>query len=275
MTVVVPILVGVLGASIGSFLNVVIYRVPRGLSVVTPPSACPACGTRIRAADNIPVLSWLLLRGRCRACRQPFSARYAVIELVTALAFAGLAALATPTILAAPSGAMAAGGVLELIALLWFAGIGIALAAIDLDTHRLPNALVLPSYVVLAALFGGSALLAGDGEAAARAAAGAGILFSLYFLLAVISPRGMGMGDVKLAGVIGLVLGWVGWSALAVGALAAFLLGGIVGVVLIALGRARRSTGIPFGPWMLGGAWVGILLGDPIARAYLALFGLD
>lgn len=83
------------------------------------------------------------------------------------------------------------------------------------------------------------------------------------------------MGDVKLAGVIGLVLGWVGWSALAVGALAAFLLGGLVGLALIVLGRARRSTGIPFGPWMLGGAWVGILLGDPIARAYLALFGLD
>lgn len=275
MTLVVPILVGVLGASIGSFLNVVIHRVPRGLSVVSPPSACPACGTRIRATDNIPVLSWLLLRGRCRACREPFSVRYAVIELVTALVFAGLAALAAPGILTAPTAALAAAAVLELIALLWFAGIGIALAAIDLDTHRLPDAIVLPSYGVLAALLGGAALLAGDGEAAARAAAGAGILFTLYLLLALISPRGMGMGDVKLSGVIGLVLGWVGWSALAVGALAAFLLGGLVGLALIVLGRARRSTGIPFGPWMLGGAWVGILLGDPIARAYLALFGLD
>jgi len=275
VTLVVPILVGVLGASIGSFLNVVIHRVPRGLSVVSPPSACPACGTRIRATDNIPVLSWLLLRGRCRACREPFSVRYAVIELVTALAFAGLAALAAPDIFTAPTAALAAAAVLELIALLWFAGIGIALAAIDLDTHRLPDAIVLPSYGVLAALLGGAALLAGDGEAAARAAAGAGILFALYLLLALISPRGMGMGDVKLSGVIGLVLGWVGWSALAVGALAAFLLGGLVGLALIVLGRARRSTGIPFGPWMLGGAWVGILLGDPIARAYLALFGLD
>jgi leader peptidase (prepilin peptidase)/N-methyltransferase len=275
MTLVVPLLVGVLGASIGSFLNVVIYRAPRGLSVVTPPSACPACGTRIRAIDNIPVLSWLLLRGRCRACRQPFSIRYAVIELVTALAFAGLAALAAPAILTAPDAATTAAAVLELIALLWFAGIGIALAAIDLDTHRLPDAIVLPSYPALAALLGGAALLSGDGEGAARAAAGAGILFALYLLLAIISPRGMGMGDVKLAGVIGLVLGWVGWSALAVGALAAFLLGGLAGLALIALGRARRSTGIPFGPWMLGGAWVGILLGDPIARAYLALFGLD
>lgn len=275
MTVVVPILVGVLGASIGSFLNVVIHRVPRGVSVVSPPSACPACGTRIRATDNIPVLSWLLLRGRCRACREQFSVRYAVIELVTALAFAGLAALAAPAILTAPTAALAAAAVLELIALLWFAGIGIALAAIDLDTHRLPDAIVLPSYGVLAALLGGAALLAGDGEAAARAAAGAGILFALYLLLALISPRGMGMGDVKLSGVIGLVLGWVGWAALAVGALAAFVLGGLVGIALIVLGRARRSTGIPFGPWMLGGAWVGILLGDPIARAYLALFGLD
>lgn len=275
MTLVVPILVGVLGASIGSFLNVVIHRVPRGVSVVSPPSACPACGARIRATDNIPVLSWLLLRGRCRACREPFSVRYAVIELVTALVFAGLAALAAPGILTAPTAALAAAAVLELIALLWFAGIGIALAAIDLDTHRLPDAIVLPSYGVLAALLGGAALLAGEGEAAARAAAGAGILFALYLLLALISPRGMGMGDVKLSGVIGLVLGWVGWAALAVGALAAFVLGGLVGIALIVIGRARRSTGIPFGPWMLGGAWVGILLGDPIARAYLALFGLD
>jgi len=275
MTVVVPVLVGVFGAAIGSFLNVVIYRVPRGVSVVTPPSACPQCATPIRPGDNIPVLSWLLLRARCRACSAPIAPRYAIVELVTALVFAGLAALSAPAILTASSVAESAAAVLELVALLWFAGIAIALTAIDLDTHRLPDRIVLPSYAVLAALLGTAALLTGDGEGAARAAAGAGILFAFYLALALISPRGMGMGDVKLAGVIGLMLGWVGWAALAVGALAAFLLGGLAAVALILARRARRTTGIPFGPWMLGGAWVGILLGEPIARGYLALFGLD
>lgn len=275
MIIVVPLLVGVLGAAIGSFLNVVIHRVPQGISVVTPPSACPQCAAPIRPLDNIPLVSWLLLRGRCRACAEPIPARYAIVELATALVFAGLAALAAPAIVSATSPAEVVAGTLELIALLWFAGIGIALTAIDLDTHRLPDRIILPSYGVLAVLLGGAALLTGVGEAAARAAAGAGILFAFYLALALISPRGMGMGDVKLAGLIGLVLGWVGWAALAVGALAAFLLGGLAAATLIVLRRARRTSGIPFGPWMLGGAWVGILLGEPIARAYLALFGLD
>lgn len=201
--------------------------------------------------------------------------RYAVVELMTALAFAALVALRLPLIAEAESPAALAASTLELVALLWFVAIAIALTAIDLDTHRLPDAIVLPSYGVLAVLLGGAALLSGDGEGAARAAAGAGILFAVFLLLALISPRGMGMGDVKLAGVIGLVLGWTSWAALAVGALAAFVLGGLVGVALLVTGRASRSTGIPFGPWMLGGAWVGILLGEPIARWYLALFGLE
>lgn len=275
MTAVMPLLVGVLGAAIGSFLNVVIHRVPRGISVVTPLSACPHCAVPIRPGDNIPVMSWLLLRGRCRSCAAPIAPRYAIVELATALVFAGLAGLAAPGILTAASPAAAIAAGLELVALLWFAGIGIALTAIDLDTHRLPDRIVLPSYAVLAALLGAAALLTGAGEAAARAAAGAGILFAFYLALALISPRGMGMGDVKLAGVIGLMLGWAGWASLAVGALAAFLLGGLAAVVLVVARRARRTTGIPFGPWMLGGAWVGILLGEPIARGYLALFGLD
>lgn len=274
MTVVMPLLIGVFGAAIGSFLNVVIHRVPRGLSVVSPPSACPGCAAPIRPADNIPVLSWLVLRGRCRACAAPIPPRYAIVELSTALVFAGLAAWVAPRLLAATGTAQLA-VVLELVALLWFAGIGIALAAIDLDTHRLPDRIVLPSYGMLGVLLGAAALLAGAGESAARAAAGAGILFAFYLVLALISPRGMGMGDVKLAGVIGLMLGWFGWAALAVGALAAFLLGGLAALVLIVARRARRTTGIPFGPWMLGGAWVGILLGEPIAQGYLALFGLD
>jgi len=275
VTIIVPAIVGVLGSAIGSFLNVVIYRVPAGISVVHPPSACPSCAARVRPYDNIPIVSWFVLRGRCRDCAAPFSARYALVELFTALAFAGIAAWQLPALLAAPTPAATIAGALIALTLLYFAAISIALAAIDFDTHRLPNVIVLPSYAVLAVLLGATAIVAADFESAARAAAGAGILFAGYLLLAFISPRGMGMGDVKLAGVIGLVLGWFGWSAIIVGTLAAFLLGSLVGVALIVARRASRSTGIPFGPWMLGGAWVGILVGEPIARGYLALFGLE
>lgn len=273
--IVVPAVVGVLGAAIGSFLNVVIYRVPAGLSVVRPASACPSCAEPVRPYDNIPIVSWLVLRGRCRDCGAAFSGRYAIVELVTALAFAGLAALTVPMIVAASTTTAAVSHSLILLALLYFAAISIALTAIDVDAHRLPNAIVLPSYAVLAVLLGAATVLVGDLEGAGRVAAGAGILFSFYLLLALISPRGMGMGDVKLAGVIGLILGFSGWDALVVGTIAAFALGGVVGIALILTGRASRNTGIPFGPWMLGGAWVGILLGEPIARGYLALVGLD
>lgn len=275
MTFIVPTLVGVFGAAIGSFLNVVIHRVPLGVSIVRPPSACAACSAPVRPYDNIPIISWLVLRGRCRDCAAPFSIRYPLIELVTALAFAAIAGVQLSALFATTSMTDALGVLLVTIALLYFASISIALAAIDLDTHRLPDAIVLPAYPVLGVLLTTAAILLGDLESAARAAAGAGILFAGYFALALISPRGMGMGDVKLAGVIGLVLGWFGWPALVVGALAAFLLGGLVGVALIVARRASRNTGIPFGPWMLGGAWVGILLGEPIARGYLALFGLN
>ncbi len=267
--------VGVFGALIGSFLNVVVHRVPLGLSVVSPASRCPSCSTAIRPADNIPVVSWLLLRGRCRTCDAPISVRYPLVELLTALAFAGVALLFGPAIVAATDAPSIGAAIIVLIAFLYLAAVSIALAAIDLDTHRLPNAIVVPSYLVGVVLLGGAALLAADPISFARSAAGAGILFALYMALALISPRGMGMGDVKLAGVIGLYLGWVGWSALAVGALAAFLIGGLVGIGLILARRASRSTGIPFGPWMLAGAWVGIIIGEHLARAYLALFGLD
>lgn len=275
MTILVPAAVGVFGAAIGSFLNVVIHRVPLGVSVVSPPSACPACSAPVRPYDNIPVVSWIVLRGRCRDCAAPFSVRYPLVELTTALAFAGIAAGQVGALVAATTVTDALAVLLVTIALLYFAAISIALAAIDLDTHRLPDAIVLPSYGVLGALLVGAAIATGDLESAARAAAGAGILFAAYLVLALISPRGMGMGDVKLAGVIGLMLGWFGWAAFAVGTLAAFMLGGLVGISVIIARRASRNTGIPFGPWMLGGAWVGIVLGEPIARGYLALFGLN
>jgi prepilin signal peptidase PulO-like enzyme (type II secretory pathway) len=272
----VVVLVGGLGLLIGSFLNVVIYRTPLRRSLASPPSACGGCGSRIRARDNIPVLSWLLLRGRCRDCSVKISARYPLVELGTAVFFA----LVAVRLLARPLGGDLAttgslGAVfLALAGFLYLAAVSVALTMIDIDTHTLPNRIVLPAYLVVSVSLATASLLNGDPERLARAAIGGGVLFGLYLLMAVVRPGGMGFGDVKLAGVLGICLGWLGWDALAVGAFSAFLLGGVFALALVILGRANRKSGIPFGPWMLAGAWVGIFFGDRVAFGYLALFGL-
>lgn len=254
-------LAGVVGLVIGSFLNVVVWRVPRGESVVSPPSACPRCGTRIRARDNVPVLSWLLLRGRCRDCGEPICARYPLVELGTGLLFALLAAVV--------------GVSWVLPAVLYLAAVAVALALIDLDHHRLPDALVLPSYLVGAALLALASWNPGGGSdwgALLRAAIGCAALWVFYFAAAFAYPAGMGFGDVKLAGVLGMYLAWFGWGAFAVGAFGAFLLGGLFSIGLILAQRAGRKSGIPFGPWMLAGAFVGITVGQVAWDGYLDLF---
>lgn len=251
---------GLLGLLIGSFLNVVVWRVPRGESVVSPPSACPSCGRLIRRRDNVPVLSWLVLRGRCRDCSAPISPRYPLVEAATAVAFALVA--------------WRIGAEWELGAFFWLAGAGIALVLIDLDVHRLPDAIVLPSYPVVLTLLALASLDPGgesDWGALVRALAGGAILFAAYFVMAVAYPGGMGFGDVKLAGVLGMGLGWLGWGSLVVGGFAAFLLGGLFSLGLLALRRAGRRSGIPFGPWMVAGAAVGVAVGEPVWRGYLGL----
>ncbi len=249
-----------LGLAIGSFLNVVVWRVPRGESVVHPPSACPRCGHAVRPRDNVPVLSWLLLRGRCRDCGEPIARRYPLVEAGTAVLFAAVAVWSGPG--------------WETPALLYLAAVSVALTLIDLDVQRLPDAIVLPSYPValaLLALASWNPTGAPDWGALLRALAGGAVLLAGYFALVLVYPRGMGLGDVKLAGLLGLYLAWAGWAELAVGAFAAFVLGGVVAVALLVTGRARRGSGIPFGPWMLAGAWVGLVLGGPLARWYLGL----
>lgn len=262
--------VGVFGSLIGSFLNVVIYRVPAGRSIVSPPSACGNCGARIRQWDNIPVFSWLLLRGRCRDCRSGISVRYPLVELGTAVFFGVVGWWVLSGVLRSSPAAT----VLILVALLYLAAVSVVLALIDLDTHTLPNRVVLPAYPVAAVLLTAAALLAGEPDRLLIGLAGGVALFGLYLLLAVLYPGGMGLGDVKLAGVLGLYLGWLGWGPLVVGAFAAFLLGGLFSLVLVITRRANRKSGIPFGPWMLAGAWLGIFGGEVIATGYLSLFGL-
>lgn len=152
-----------------------------------------------------------------------------------------------------------------------FAVVSVCLAVIDLRTHRLPDRIVLPAYLVAFALFALAALLGAGWMTLLRAVVGMAALFAFYFLLRLVSPGGMGGGDVKLAGLIGLHLAWIGWTALAVGAIAGFVLGGLHGVILLASGRAGRRTRIPFGPWMLAGAWCGILAGVAMAGGALTV----
>ena len=249
------------GLIVGSFLNVVVHRVPRGQSVVRPRSACPGCGATIRARDNLPVVSWLVLRGRCRDCRERISLRYPVVEALTGALFAGVMVRFAVT----------QDQPWALPAFWYLAAAGVALALIDLEHHRLPNSIILPSYVVLAVLFTVATWGTGDWPALLRAVLGGVALWLGYFLLLLVKPGGMGFGDVKLAGVLGGCLAWLGWGAFAVGAFAAFLLGGAVAIGLLLAGRAGRRTTIPFGPWMIGGAAVGVAVGEPLWSAYLGL----
>lgn len=249
------LLVGVLGLLIGSFLNVVIWRVPRGESIVRPRSKCPGCGEPVRSKDNLPVVSWLILRGRCRDCGEPISRRYPLVEATTGLLFAALA--------------MRLGWDTALPAFLYLGAIGVALWMIDLDTKRLPNAIILPAYVVAPGLLAVAAVLGDDGASFLRALLGAAALYVFYFLLAFAYPAGMGFGDVKLAGVLGLYLGWLGWAELVVGGFLGFFYGGLVGLALMVAGRAGRKSQIPFGPFMLAGALTAILAGGALADLYL------
>lgn len=255
------VLACVLGLAVGSFLNVVIYRVPRGESLVRPSSHCPACNQPIAPYDNIPVVSWLLLRGRCRRCGERISARYPAVELLTAVLFGAMAArLANEQAWSIP-------------AYLYFAAIGVALAAIDLDVKRLPDVLTLPSYAVMGGLLLLPTIAYGEWSVYAQAWLFGLALFAFYFLLMMLKPGNMGFGDVKFSGVVGLALGWFGWRVLLVGGFMAFLIGGIVGIALMVAGRAGRKSKVPFGPFMIAGAFIGVLWGPQIADWYTGLLG--
>lgn len=254
---IVGVVCAVLGLLVGSFLNVVIWRVPRGESIAHPPSHCPGCGHPIRPRDNIPVLSWLLLRGRCRDCQTPISWRYPAVEAATALAFGITGAWVGLQVLLLP--------------MLWFVGSGIALLLIDIDVKRLPNAIVLPSIGVVAAGLVAVAVVEGTYESLLRAVVSALVMGAAFLALALIAPGGMGMGDVKLSILLGLVLGWFGVAQVIVGFFAAFLFGSLWGLGLMATGRAGRKTAIPFGPFMIVGAWFSLAWAPVVAAWYSTL----
>jgi leader peptidase (prepilin peptidase)/N-methyltransferase len=258
--VVWAVLAGLLGLAVGSFLNVVIYRVPANESVVRPASRCPHCDHEIRNRHNVPVLGWLLLRGRCFDCQAPISPRYPLVEAGTGIVFAAVTVRILDLHLAA-----------ALPAYLYFAAAAIALAVIDVDHKRLPDKITLPSYPVLAILLTVAAAAEHDWWSLARAAIGAAALFTFYFAIAFAYPAGMGMGDVKLAGLLGGVLAYLSWSALAVGAFGGFLLGAVGAVGVLATGRGGRKTAIPFGPFMIAAALLAVFVARPVADVYVRL----
>lgn len=240
------------GLLIGSFLNVVAWRLPRGESLVKPRSKCPGCGTQLKAYDNVPVFSWLVLRGRCRGCGEKISARYPVVEAVTGLLYVGVVAAEYDDALKCALG----------LAMVTFL---VPIAVIDLDLKRIPNALTGPAAILAVAI--GAVL--DPSYLPEQLIAGGGAL--LFFLLpALIHNKGMGMGDVKLAGVLGLYLG----RSVAPALFFALILGVVVGMAVIAsqgMTEGRRVK-IPFGPFMAAGAVVAFFVGSGLVDSYTGSF---
>ncbi len=246
-----PVFAAFAGLITGSFLNVVAYRLPRGESLVTPGSHCTKCGTPVKPYDNIPVLGWLLLRGHCRQCHDRISSRYPIVEAATA-------ALAVAVVLAKHTTHDVVLGLLLLAVL-------VPVALIDFDHRVIPNKITLPAaFVAIAA--GLATKPSGLPEQLIAGAAAAGFL--LVFVLAY--PRGMGMGDVKLAGVLGLFLGRSVAVALLVGVLAATVVGGVI-IARVGV-KDGRKTAVPFGPFLALGGVVAIFAGPSIIHWYLHTF---
>ncbi len=243
------------GLAFGSFLTVAIRRAARGESLVRPRSRCPSCGTAIRAGDNVPVVSWLLLRGRCRACGARISVVYPLTELACGALFVAVALwFEAPwrAVLLAP-----------------FLGLLVAITVIDVRHHIIPNRLVYPA-LLLTATYVIVADLAGGGIDALRAAIGFLAYGGGMLVVALISPRGMGMGDVKLAALVGLTLGGLGLRFVGVAAGTAILVGGVAAIVALLAG-ASRKTALPFGPAIAVGAGIAVFAAPAVADVYLRL----
>ncbi len=251
---IVTIAFAAFGLCIGSFLNVVIHRLPRGASVVTPPSRCPGCSYQLRWSDNVPVLSWLFLRGRCRKCRAPISIRYPIVEILTMLMFLlhvwvfGWSAL--------------------MVVRVAFATALIALFAIDLEHHLLPNAITLPGIVV--GLIVSLVLPPGIVDSILGMLLGGGVLWAIgeaYYRYS--GQEGMGGGDVKMLAMIGAFLGW---KLVLVTLVLSSIAGSLIGMLVIAIKRGGMKHALPYGTFLALGALVASLVGDRIIAWYLGMY---
>jgi leader peptidase (prepilin peptidase) / N-methyltransferase len=245
------VLAAVGGLIVGSFLNVVAYRLPRGESLTHPRSRCPSCQTQLRVLDNIPVVSWLALRGRCAHCGGPVSSRYPLVELSTAALYVAVVATQDDAVRIAL-------GLLLVTAL-------VPITLIDFDHRIIPNKITGPA--AIAALV---AIVALDTDFLVEALIGAVAGGGFFLIAAVLYPRGMGMGDVKLAGMLGLYLG----RAVAPAIMIALVGGVLAGAAVIARKGAAegRKTAVPFGPFLALGGMIAFFVGDEIVDAYLDTF---
>ena len=243
------------GLIVGSFLNVVAYRVPLKRSVVYPGSACPHCDHPLSWRDNIPVVSWLMLRGRCRYCSERVSVRYPIVEVSTAALFAWTA--------------IVIGAQWVLPAFFWFVGVTIVLTLTDLDHKLIPNRILFPSTAVAVILLGLGALLDRELGALGRALLAGAAYFAVLLLIALVARGGFGFGDVKLAGFLGLYAGYLGWGELLVALFMPFAVGGIISILLLITRIKGRKDAIPFGPYMVLGAYLAVFVGEQIIDWYL------
>jgi leader peptidase (prepilin peptidase)/N-methyltransferase len=245
------------GLAVGSFLNVVIHRVPRRESIVRPGSHCPECDSPIKNRHNVPVVSWLVLRGRCHSCESRISPRYPLVEGGTALLFVAVTARF--------------GLSLQLPAFLYLAAVCIALATIDLDVRLLPDAIVLPSYVVTVVLLMPAGAADADWRSAVRALVGMAALLIVFFALALAYPNGLGFGDVKLAGLLGLSVGWLSWGALFLTAVGSLVIAALSGRAAVAAHRPTRNLAVPLGPCLVTAAVLTLFVTAPVADWYRSL----
>ena len=250
---------GGLGLIFGSFATVAAYRIPRHETIVSGRSKCPGCGSTIRWFENIPLVSWVAQRGRCRHCGQQISARYPITELVTAILF----------VLAFAKYGLS----VEAFAFAAFFWVLVVLTVIDLEHRLLPNRIVYPTFVAGWIGLTAAALSEGRPRALIDAALGALIFGGFFFLIALVYPAGMGGGDVKLSLVLGSFLGYEGGVGVTLaGMFLSFLLGGVVGVTITLLKGGGRKSQVPFGPFLAAGTIIAVLAGQPIVDAYLSSF---
>jgi leader peptidase (prepilin peptidase)/N-methyltransferase len=246
----------VYGLVVGSFLTVVVDRVPRGASIVKPGSACGACDLRLGVVDLVPVLSWVALRGRCRRCRSSIGIEPLVLEVCCALLFALMA--------------VHFGQEWHVIPFcLWSAGL-LALAWIDLHTQRLPREIIHVTAAVVVPLLAIAALIEGEPVRILAMLIGAVISFAVMGLIYIASRRAMGDGDVRLAPLLGAALGWLNPGLAPVGLFFGFVSGAVVGLVMMVAGKASRKTAVPFGPFLVLGSMVAIVWGQDYIDLLLA-----
>jgi leader peptidase (prepilin peptidase)/N-methyltransferase len=254
---------GLLGAAIGSFLNVVVYRVPNNISLLGR-SKCPSCTEGIKEWDNIPIFSWFILKGKCRSCKNRISFRYPGVEIATTLIFIGITLFTQEWNLIT-------------FVLYVYAAVSVSLILIDFDTLRLPDKIVLPSTIFITLLlFIDSLVLLNEFNDLFRGLI-AGVLLVLAYgsLFFFSGGRGIGFGDVKLAFLLGLMTGFFSWQSFIVGVAAAWFFGGVYGGYGLATKKMGRKTEVPFGPFLIIGSWIGIIWGVEISSLYLNITGLS